>query len=160
MSKEQFTIDIPEGYEIDLENTSLTAGTGKIKFKKKDSRPMSWRDLGGVVGYFLGSDSVIHTTMEISTKEDNRNVFPSKEEAQASLALAQLCQLRNAWNDGWKPKFNDGSKKYVICQTALGVFDVWVSNDIPYPFMFEKKETAELFLETFKDLLGQAKSLM
>lgn len=44
----------------------------------------------------------------------NKKLIPSKELAEAMLALCQLLQLRECYNEGWKPDWKDNECKYCI----------------------------------------------
>lgn len=90
-------IDIPKGYEVDLEKSSLEEG--KIVFKEaKKKLPVSWEDLTLIGGWFSESDSRIKHIRTIIVEVMHKNIFPTKAEVEASIALAQLCQLRDAYN--------------------------------------------------------------
>ena len=156
--KMETTIKIipPEGYEFDKEKSTLE----EIVFKKiENNLPMSWKELGIIKGYYILSNSNIDNLSMTNTVDVNRNLFPSKKEAEAMVAMAQLCQLRDRWNDGWKANWKDGIVKYCIISF----------NDILYkdsycnthcPMAFKTKEFRDKFMETFKDLLEEAKPFL
>lgn len=152
----EVTISIPEGYEIDKEKSTFE----KIVFKKKEqSLPKTWEELEQISGYFVGNDSETSSVKHYANTTDNRNVFFSKEQAEASVALAQLTQLREVYRQGWVPDWADGSEKYCI---------VFYRNDFEKNLYtshnkFLSFQTAEIqneFLENFKDLIMQAKPLL
>ena len=138
-------IEIPDGYEID-----------KLTFKKIEKKlPKTWEELGTVKGYY----SNIKGCYSGATTSINKNVFPTKELAEASLAMAQLLQLRDAYNDGWVADWSDDTKKYVI-----KVFNnILAKNDYHLNQSVMNFKTAELryeFFKNFKDLLTIAKPLL
>ena len=146
----------PEGYEVDKEKSTFN----EIVFKKLEPNlPMSWEELGVVKGYYILANSNINDIFYTNAVDNNRNVFPTKEEAKAMLAMAQLCQLRDRWNDGWKADWKDGTVKYCI-----GSFKNVVYKDSYYntstPMAFKTKELRDKFMETFKDLLEEAKPFL
>lgn len=49
----EIKIEVPEGYEIDKENSTFEI----IKFKEKSKLPMSWTELGDITGYYIDSTS-------------------------------------------------------------------------------------------------------
>lgn len=111
----EIKIDIPEGMEIDEKNSTFTL----IKFKKKENKlPESWEELGKIYGHYITSLSNVDHASCASTSEENKNIFPTKELAEAALALAQLLQLRDAYNNsykqGWTPDWHSHEIKYVI----------------------------------------------
>jgi len=147
-------IEIPNGFEIDKENSTFE----QIVFKEiKKQLPKTWKELEEIQGYF------VHTMASIEKlRKDSKgleNVFATEEQAKASIALAQLSQLRDVYRNGWVPNWQDSELKYIIdffgsgfkkdCYTITNVF-----------FSFQDEETRDLFLENFKDLIEQAKPLM
>ena len=66
--------------------------------------------------------------------------------------MAQLCQLRDAWNKGWKPDWLETSTKYNIC-CKENELTTGFSVDTSRPMCFESWVTRDEFFETFKDLL-------
>ena len=87
MENNQLTIDIPEGMEIDLENSDLAKGT--VKFKKKD---ITYEDILQV------TDSV---KLRVSTYCIDK-----------ILAISQLINIAKYYNGDWKP--NCSEYKYNI----------------------------------------------
>lgn len=150
-------IQAPEGYEIDKENSTFE----KIVFKKVEKElPKSWRELVSVNGYYVDKNSKVYNCINHTTAYDNRNIFPTEEEAEACLALAQLCQLRDRYNDGWKPNWKDDNQfkwcidffQDVVRKTAV----LFVRRTLT----FKTEELRDKFLENFKDLIETAKPLL
>ena len=77
------------------------------------------------------------------------------------LALCQLLVCRNAWwkQLGWEPDWKNGIKKY--CITCIGGE---ISNQSIYQsasiLVFPTEETRNQFLESFRDLIEEAKELI
>lgn len=156
METKEFKIQVPEGYEIDRENSTFE----KIVFKKLENElPKSWKDLYEVKGWFVDFHSKVVTSGSMRTADSVKNRFPTKEEAKACLALAQLCQLRDRYNNGWKPNWNDGTNKYSIyftCDEIDGVCE-YCSHRV---LAFKTRELRDEFLENFRDLIETAKPLL
>ena len=113
MKNKELKIEVPQGYEIDKEKSTFE----KLVFKKVEKElPKSWEELDIVKGFYVNSLSEIAGTGEETCAEEyNRNTFPTKEEAEACIALAQLCQLRDRYNDGWKPDWKNSTEtKHII----------------------------------------------
>jgi hypothetical protein len=150
-------ISIPDGYEIDEALSTFE----NIVFKPTVvALPKTWKELNEIDGYFIHSGSgdsvgVIGAKSVIC----NRNIFATKEQAEAYTALAQLSQLMKVYNDGWVPDWTDAAWKYVIYM---------VNNDININYFagnsqflsFKTKELRDEFLENFKDLIIIAKPLL
>ena len=146
----------PEGYEVDKEKSTFS----EIVFKKLEPNlPMSWEELGIIKGYYISSNSNIDNVSMTNAVDINRNVFPSKEEAKAMVAMAQLCQLRDRWNGGWKPDWKDNTVKYCIISFKNILYKEFYCN-INHSIVFKTKELRDKFMETFKDLLEEAKPFL
>ena len=157
MKTRELKIQVPEGYEIDRENSTFE----KIVFKEVENElPKSWEELKIISGYYLDSwGDICECEVKLDTISDNRNIFPTKEEAEACLALTQLCQLRDRYNDGWKPDWNDGTNKYSIYFTRDEIDGVceYCSHRV---LAFKTLELRDKFLENFRDLIEIAKPLL
>ena len=157
METKEFKIQVPEGYEIDRKNSTFE----KIVFKKIEKElPKSWGELDNVSGYYVDKNSKVYNCIDHTTAADNRNIFPTKEEAEACLALAQLCQLRDRYNGGWKPNWEDYDEtKYCIefCQGRIETIDRVNCHKI---LTFKTEELRDKFLENFRDLIETAKPLL
>lgn len=158
METKEFKIQVPEGYEIDRENSTFE----KIVFRKIDNNlPKSWKEFGEVEGWFVNNRCEIDYYDEgDSTNDMDKNLFPTEEEAEACVALAQLCQLRDRYNDGWKPDWNITSEtKYVIEVSKNTIVKNFYGNRHKI-LSFKTEELRDEFLENFRDLIKTAKPLL
>ena len=157
METKEFKIQAPEGYEIDRENSTFE----KIVFKKVEKElPKSWEELDIVKGFYVNSLSEIAGTEEETCAEEyNRNTFPTKEEAEACIALAQLCQLRDRYNDGWKPDWTDFTMKPSI-YFHKDIATTGENRNERTPLYFRSEGLRDEFLENFGDLIKTAKPLL
>lgn len=156
MKNKEFKIEVPDEYEVDKENSTFE----KIVFKKVERElPKSWEDLKILNGYYVKDSSKVDLFKSYTTDEYNKNVFPTKEEAEACLALAQLCQLRDRYNDGWKPCWNTDTMKHCI-YVSKGEIRSGHQFENSRILTFEKIEIRDKFLENFKDLIEIAKPLL
>ena len=157
METKEFKIQVPEGYEIDRENSTFE----NIIFRKAERKlPKAWKDLLFVEGWFIDAKCRIIEIGRLNTQEYNKNTFPTKEEAEACLALAQLCQLRDRYNDGWNPNWNSKAEtKYVI-----EIFKNNIAKNIyggrHRILAFKTEELRDKFLENFEDLIEIAEPLL
>lgn len=156
METKEMKIQVPEGYEIDKEKSTFE----KIIFKKVERElPKKWKDLYEVKGWFINGKCYIIETGKLITQEYNKNTFPTKEEAEACLALAQLCQLRDRYNDGWKPDWEDGTEKCTVIYSDNEIkasFSIYTQRILS----FKTQELRDKFLENFRDLIETAKPLL
>tara|TARA_R110002167_G_scaffold291556_1_gene496343 strand:- start:1411 stop:1878 length:468 start_codon:yes stop_codon:yes gene_type:complete len=144
-----FKVQIPEGYEIDKENSTFE----NIAFKEVNKRAMSWEELGEIEGYYIDSDSKIGNGLLLSTVyKDNKNVFPTLSGAGSSLALAQLLQLRKNWIGDWEANWSVNDC-YFIYRSYKGVLKV-ASLDYHYQELsFPTNKMAKDFLEAHEELI-------
>lgn len=156
METKEFKIQAPEGYEIDRENSTFE----KIVFKKTERElPKKWEDLYEVKGWFVDFQSKVVTSGSMRTADSVKNRFPTKEEAEACIALAQLCQLRDRYNDGWKPDWKKDNDKYTIIYSSDKIdtsFSVYSQRILS----FKTVELRDKFLENFRGLIETAKPLL
>ena len=132
----QLIIDIPEGMEIDLENSNLAKGI--VKFKKKD---------------------ITYENVEDALKlgKNCRSIIINESNASKLVALSKLMNIAKYYNGDWKPdwysyaskfsiSFNHTSRKYIVdssdCRTSGNV-------------LFKKSEDAQAVIDNpnFRDIL-------
>lgn len=89
----QLTIEIPEGMEVDTENSDLAKGI--IKFKPK----------------YITYSRIINSFNSIT----NTNVYIHSSDTKALKAIAQLMNIAKYYNGDWKPDWNNPNEyKYFI----------------------------------------------
>jgi len=161
MEKEK-TIEIiaPEGYEVDKEKSSFE----KIVFRALPDKglPRRWEELGLIHGSVVTTDSgVSNLGWQVPSSRYNRRVWPTREEAEASIALAQLCQLRDRYNGGWKPNWgreSDELKHCVNIECGKITANIWRTTQ--HVLTFKTPELRDKFMENFSDLIEKAKPLL
>lgn len=143
------TIEIPDGYEAVKTETGYEIVPETNKEKK-------WEDFGMVSGWFVGYDSNISSHSSIVAYTYDRNVFPTKKEANAyGLVLPQLLQWRDKVNGDWKADWSrDIEKKYCIIQMENEI-GIVVYHYTYSPLHFKTEEIAEQFLKDHKSLIEQ-----
>ena len=161
MDIKELKIVVPEGYEIDQENSTFEC----IKFKPiKKELPKTWEEfclLARPAWYFINEYSEIDccTVQSIRNPTEDKNLLPTKELAEAMLALCQLIQLRDCYNDGWEPDWSTIDSKYCISINLNNANKEILchSNTI---LAFKTEELRDEFLNNFKDLIEIAKPLL
>ena len=78
---------------------------------------------------------------------------------KAFEALKKLIILRDYYNKGWKPDWNEYSTKYCIEQEGLGILEV-NHNSNARVMCFKTDEIRNIFLEEQRELLEIAKPLL
>lgn len=165
---ETLKINIPEGYEIDTDNTDLATGEISLRPKKKQL-PKTWDEFCEQNHKIKPGESFISQSSGIKTYEDYdivrdnvlfKNVLPDKETAESMLALCQLIQLRNCYNGVWKPDWNTSSeKKYII---YIDRNDITVGTNVTANqiLSFKTSMLRDEFLCNFRNLIEIAKPLL
>lgn len=153
-------IEIPSGHEIDQEKSNLSEG--KIVFREiKKALPKTWEELEMINGWWVTDMSLVIGTNCNATLLANRQIFATKVLAEASIAMAQLSQLREVYRDGWKPDWNDGSQpKYTIYFRRNGKLANDTNYEIHRFLSFQTPEIRDEFSENFASLIETAKPLM
>jgi hypothetical protein len=111
MNTKEIKITVPEGYEIDKENSTFEC----IKFKKKG---LTYEDVAeelfkGRKTYFIGALADISCYIpSYNTRQANNAI--SEKQLQRLLAINKLMNVAEYLNDGWKPDWEDGTDKWYL----------------------------------------------
>lgn len=151
----------PSGYEIDPQRSTFQ----KIVFREIDKK-REWEVLPiKVEGYYLFNCEIREYTRNSPTFL-NKDVWPTKELAEAALALSQLMQWRKHYllsngYENWKPDFSSNlvtSCWCIFCRcNELCLGEISVKNSaLSFPY----KGLAKKFKEEFRVLLLTAKPLL
>ncbi len=127
---------------------------------KEKVLPKTWEELTGLNGAYIDNDSKIRIGNRFDTSAHSKNVFATKEQAEASIALAQLSQLKKVYNGDWEADWEDSkTDKFAIifCNNDPLIAILNISNEF---LSFKDEQTAKLFLEYFEELILKAKPLM
>ena len=161
MEEKKLKINIPEGYEIDRENSTFE----EIVFKKvKDlfsKLPKTWEEYckrtQGYISYY--GDPTDDDTHETKFSKFY-NEFSTKERVKQYVALGRLIQLRDYWVG------NQKSDSHGFVTTIYNFEGEIRSASIPkergsnYFLTFPTREMAQKFVECFKDLIKEARPLI
>lgn len=136
MENNQLTIDIPEGMEIDLENSDLAKGI--IRFKNKKTTYVDVEDALNLVGNLTAVAADVNNVPKLS-------------------AINKLMNIARYYNKDWEPdwdsfaskfsiSFNHTSRKYIVDSS-----DSRISGNV----LFERPEDAQAVIDNpnFRDIL-------
>ena len=166
METKHKTMPIPDGWEFDRIDDS---GNIVLKEKKKEL-PKTWlKCLYSIDDVeMIEEDSEVHKCSISDLSNDgrlfddsDRNLLPLGL-GKPMLALCQLLVCRNAWWEqlGWKPDWTDKcTEKYCIFYSC-GTVATIISNCMSYILAFPTAEVRDQFLDTFRDLIEEAKELL
>jgi hypothetical protein len=145
---------IPEGWEIDKQKSTFE----EIVLKQiKEELPKTWRELKEINGWYVDGHSCIHSCNE-NPDTNNKNTYRTESQAKASIALAQLSQLREVYRDGWKPELENGYRYIINCEK--GGLSIGMVYGHSYFLSFQSEEIAQEFLNNFRDLIIEAAPLL
>ena len=85
--------------------------------------------------------------------------LPDERMGKAFEALAKLIWLRDYYNKGWQPDWNDGKDKYAIVFYKDKVYDI-TNSYYSRVLSFKNKKIRDKFLKEQKELLEIAKPLL
>ena len=137
MENNQLTINIPEGMEIDLENSNLAKGI--VRFKKKD---------------------ITYENVEDALKlgKNCKSIIINESNASKLVALSKLMNIAKYYNKDWKPDWNnsDKSKYYIRYNTGTYAVDCNYTYNYGNIFFKNKKDVqAVIDNPNFRDILDK-----
>lgn len=124
----------------------------------KKQLPETWEELGKINGYSTLDTNICFNNYPTSNCE-NKNIFVTKEQAEASIALSQLSQLREVYRNGWVPDYNNKNQNKHSIDFTNDKISKETYASYPAFLSFQDVETRDLFLENFRDLIEKAKPL-
>ena len=124
-------------------------------FAEVKQLPKSWNEGWYVEWWYVDDESKPYRTECGNTEllECYKSTRPTKELAEASIALAQLMQLRDVYRDWWKPSEQD---KWRVCWCDRDADMIYYRVD---SLNMPTKELRDQFQENFSELIEQAKPL-
>lgn len=151
-------INIPEGYEIDKDQSN-----DRQIVLKKIERPRTWKEycemIQGKESFYKTSvynDPVLSSTF---SKSPYITEFDNKEDVEAFAALSKLIKLRKSWIGEWKPDWTNDDIKFTIITEKNNIVG-FINYTFSCSMSFPTEEMRNDFLVCFKDLLEQAKPLL
>lgn len=129
----KLTINIPEGMEIDTENSEFKAGV--IKFKKKE---LTYKDIQDQVGKY--------PTFTFVTPRNRLKLN----------AINILMDVARYYNGDWKPDWDDPEESKYYIYRVRGSYDISISAVRRFSVViFKKKEDAQAVIDNpnFREIL-------
>lgn len=153
MNTKKLKINIPEGYEIDRENSTFE----EIVFKKKVDHfsrlPKTWEEYCRL-NHLKDSFSPVYGNCSAeSSHTGSYDEFHTKERAEQFIALGRLLQLRDYWVGDWKI---NSDNIYVIYKNVI----IATVHNNDFPLAFPTREMAKEFKNCFEDLIKEAYPLV
>ena len=158
MMKQIIEIEVPEGKQAIWKD-------GKVVFEDIFPKlPETWEEFCELYPIkeeecYIDDCSVINEKNGLRARTADQNVLPSREAAEAYLALMRLHQLRDCYRQGWVPDYKRLDYKYCICNDGNNYVIVQIVDRSRF-LTFKSKEIAEKFLTNFEYLIEQAGDLI
>lgn len=137
----------------------------EYRIKPDPKRPRTWEEFCEThppltKEYYIDSQSYIatHNKNERNPIID-KNLLPNRQLAEAMLALCQLIQLRDCYNDGWRPYWSDETFKFAIISNDNKI-DKGFFKKLNFPLSFKTEKLRDEFLNNFRELIEIAKPLI
>ena len=130
----KLTINIPDGMEIDLQNSNFDAGV--IKFKNKE---LTYKGIQDSVGYPTSTFVTTHNRLKIN-------------------AIDMLMNIAKYYNGNWKPNWKnpDSLKFYIWYDTLREKYDIeFCSGSVRNDVYFKNKKDAQAVIDNpnFREIL-------
>ena len=153
----QLTIDIPEGYEIDKENSTFEC----IKFKPI-KKYLTYKEVAEKLNKdicFFTAKGKIQSYAQYASY-DNPDVANSYRQIEKILAINQLMNIAKYYNGDWKPDWNNKYElKYCISFTTITNSYNIASRAQTYlnAIHFKNQEDAQAVIDNpnFRDILDK-----
>ena len=157
--KQTIEIEVPDGKKAVWKDNKVIFEDIKPQF------PKTWEEfckqnMIKKSEYYLNPSSCILELRDYKREVfSDRNVLPTRQAAEAHLALMQLHQLRDCYREGWEPNWNNDCNKYIIVKNRdkYVVFGGSWTNQF---LSFQDRERAEEFLINFRELIEKAGDLI
>jgi hypothetical protein len=131
---ENITINIPEGYEIDMKKSDLSKGI--VQFKQIN-QPLTYRSISEELFtnkpfYWISENGKVldgESVLGLNCSESNNST--TKEQLESILALNKLCNVAKYLNGDWIPDFKKKDELYYlsIVNNGLTVSSHTIIND-------------------------------
>ena len=140
MENNQLTIDIPEGMEIDLENSDLAKGIVRFKKKNITYKDITYKDITNAI-----RPIITYTSISVYSHYMNR-----------LKAISQLMNIAKYYNKDWNPDWNNSDKSKYYIRYNTGTYAVDCNYTYNYGnIFFKNKKDAQAVIDNpnFRDIL-------
>ena len=157
--KQTIEIEVPDGKKAVWKDNKVIFEDIKPQFPKTWEEFCEQNMIKKSEYYLNPSSCVLELWDDKRDIFSDRNVLPTRQAAEAHLALMQLHQLRDCYREGWKPNWNNDCNKYIIVKNR-DKYVVFGGNWTNQFLSFQDRERAEEFLTNFRELIEKAGDLI
>ena len=141
-------------YQLDIEQAEKLG-----LLKEKDSKVKSWKEFVNKhlksTSFYCNEGIVSQTISPYGLSEQL-----TSHEAKALAAFSKLLKLRRDWIGEWEPDWSNTNVGHGIIWVNKNEVKANMSYTIVFPLSFPNHKMAKEFLETFRDLIEEAKILI
>ena len=142
-------------YQLDIEQAEKLG-----LLKEKNGRVRSWEEF---VRKYIGSRGYSYNIANEIITHPDPPVYTGDQltphEAEAIAAFSKLLKLRRDWIGEWEPDWKESSDKFILYRSENEV-RVCSTINTAGGISFPTKQMATEFLETFRELINEAKILI
>ena len=159
---EEKEIILPDGWEV-----KEVVGNKVIIREKEKVLPKTWKECARIINdvELINIDSEVENyaidDFDEGPIDAERKIVPAGM-GNPMLALCQLLICRNAWWKvlGWKPDWEDQKQEKYCIGFIRGIIDVTINEGSNRILAFPTREVRDQFLDSFRDLIEEAKELL
>lgn len=154
-----------DGVKITLTDEQSKQLKEQLCKPKEPEKPekITWESLGEVRGWYVTSTAIVieaNSFETMKTHPRNKSTWPTKKLAEASIALAQLMQLRVRILETIDPNTPLRSPSFMVGHDGFGRISIGKVSGARGPLLFATRRQAEKLLNDCADLLEIAKPLL
>ena len=157
--KQTIEIEVPDGKKAVWKDNKVIFEDIKPQFPKTWEEFCEQNMIKKSEYYLNPSSCILELWDDKRDISSDRNVLPTRQAAEAHLALMQLHQLRDCYREGWEPNWNNDCNKYIIVKNR-DKYVVFGGNWTNQFLSFQDRERAEEFLTNFRELIEKAGDLI
>ena len=105
--------------------------------------------------YNMNANMITHSDTPIYTADQL-----TQHEAKALASFSQLLKLRRDWIGEWEPDWSNKNVGHGVIWVDRNEIKANTAYTVTFPLSFPKYKMAKEFLETFRDLIEEAKILI
>ena len=159
--KQTIEIEVPDGKKAVWKDNKVVFEDIKPKFPKTWEEFCEQNNIVKKNEYYVDTASCIIAISDGKRySSSDRNLLPSKKAAEQHLALMQLHQLRDCYNNNWHCDWNNEYEKNAVIVRSHGELKIYAEWAITTFLTFKSIEIAREFLTNFRELIEQAGDLI
>ena len=159
--KQTIEIEVPNGKKAVWKDNKVVFEDIKPKFPKTWEEFCEQNNIVKKNEYYVDTASCIIAISDGKRySSSDKNLLPSKKAAEQHLALMQLHQLRDCYNNNWHCDWNNEYEKNAVIVRSHGELKIYAEWAITTFLTFKSIEIAREFLTNFRELIEQAGDLI